>query len=152
MISLARKLHFYCQPPIPVCLPNFCKDGQIYKHTVDVSTVTDISLIVVGINLVLFMSYMWRIQDFQGGHQPQKGANLLFGIIFCQKLHENERNGTWVGRLSCSLNPQWHITSWVWSACPAHPALDVVGVLLEKKYWCIDQIDHLEFGSWLGNI
>ena len=68
------------------------------------------------------MSCMWRIQDFQGGHEPQEGANLLFGIIFCQKLHENKRNGTSVGRRSWSLNPQWHIPSLNVVSVPSAPS------------------------------
>ena len=33
----------------------------------------------------------WRIHDFpEWRPTPEGGANLLFGIIFCRKLHENE--------------------------------------------------------------
>ena len=44
----------------------------------------------------LHNSFQWRIQDSPvGGCQPQRwGANLLFGIKICKKLHQNERNWT----------------------------------------------------------
>ena len=52
----------------------------------------------------------WGIQDFQnGGANPEFGVNnLLFGKIFAEKLHENQRN--WTG--GASLSTPWIRQCW----------------------------------------